>query len=379
MVNRFPRFELEDYFRRFAFKQEMVNLSPSNPISPTVGEILEIAGMPPTALQGLSLDYSETAGAWPLREAIATLYDDLQPDQVIVTSGGVEAIMLTLEALIRPGTSVVMETPIYGSYEPLLRLLGAQITYYELAEDDAYEYDLERLERLVLDNRAELLVVNPYNNPTGRGIASTAALSSLAELSSRTGCKVISDEVFRQVTIDGDPLPSLLDGAQDAIVISDMTKAWGLGGLRIGWMASRDNSLLERALNTRDFTTNSNSIVSEELALHALSARRPLLEASLAKAREALADLSRFIADSHGALSWHPPIGGYCAWLAVNVDAGMSVPDLCSRLAEKQNYLILPGVVFGARWSRFLRVGLAAGGKQLVAGLDAFLQEASAT
>ena len=101
-MNRLPRFELEDFFRRFAFQPEMINLSPSSPVSPTIGELLELAGLPPTALQALSLDYSETAGAWTLRQAVAALYDDLEPEQVIVTSGAVEAIALTLEALVEP-------------------------------------------------------------------------------------------------------------------------------------------------------------------------------------------------------------------------------------------------------------------------------------
>ena len=377
-MNRLPRFELEDFFRRFAFQPEMINLSPSSPVSPTIGELLELAGLPPTALQALSLDYSETAGAWTLRQAVAALYDDLEPEQVIVTSGAVEAIALTLEALVEPGTRVVLESPIYGSYEPLLRLLGAEVTCYELAAGDAYEYDFERLEKLVRDSRSEFMVVNPYNNPTGRGLTSASSLVALAELSGRTGCKIVCDEVFRLASLHGDPLPSALDTAHDAIAIADMTKAWGLGGLRIGWLACRDAAVLERALNTRDFTTNSNSIVSESLAEHALSVRGPLLDAALHNARSALSDLDRFIEDSRGALSWCQPVGGYCGWGEVNVDSAMPVPELCARLAEVRNYLILPGVVFGTQWVRFLRIGLTAGGERLVAGLGAFLEEATA-
>ncbi|MGO9335694.1 MAG: pyridoxal phosphate-dependent aminotransferase [Acidimicrobiales bacterium] len=377
-MNRLPRFELEDFFRRFAFQPEMVNLSPSNPISPTIGEILELAGLPPTALQELSLDYSETAGAWTLRQAVAALYDDLEADQVMVTSGAVEAIALTLEALIEPGDRVVLESPIYGSYGPLLHLLGAEVTRYELAAADAYEYDFERLEEVVRASRSEFLVVNPYNNPTGRGLASASSLVALAELSSRTGCKVVCDEVFRHASLHGDSLPSVLDTAHDAIAIGDMTKAWGLGGLRIGWLACRDDTVLERALTTRDFTTNSNSIVSESLAELALSVRESLLDAALRNARSALSDLDRFIEDSKGALSWCPPVGGYCGWVEVHVESARSVPELCATLAEERNYLILPGVVFGSQWARFFRVGLAAGGEQLVAGLGAFLEEAAA-
>ncbi len=221
--------------------------------------------------------------------------------------------------------------------------------------------------------------MNPYNNPTGRGLASASSLVSLTELTARTSCKVFCDEVFRHATSNEDPLPSILDTAPDAIAIADMTKAWGLGGLRIGWRACRDNAILERALNTRDFTTNSNSIVSEKLVEHALSVRELLLDAALCKARSALSDVDRFIEDSRGALSWYRPVGGNCGRIKVHVGSATSVPELCAKLAATGNYLILPGVVFGDRWVRFLRVRLAAGGEQLVAGFGALLQEARHT
>lgn len=376
IVNRLPPFQLEEYFRRYSFQPGMVNLSPSNPISPTIGEVLELAGLPLSALGAVSLDYSETAGARQLRQAVAELYDDLDPAQVIVTNGAVEAIAIGLAALVEPGTRVVLENPIYGSYEPLLHLLGAEVTRYELAAGEAFEYDFDRLEALVASSRSELVTVNPYNNPTGRGLTSASALEALCELSARLGCKVVCDEVFRHVSLEGEPLPSALDVTDAAVAIGDMTKAWGLGGLRIGWLASRDTALLERALTTRDFTTNSNSSVSEVLAELALSVRGQLLEAALSRARGTLAVLHAFIADSRGALSWSPPVGGYCGFIEVHGTSAKSVPQLCAELAESQSYLFLPGAVFGPQWDRFLRVGLAAGGERLAAGLGAFVEVA---
>ena len=376
IVDRLPIFQLEEYFRRYSFQPGMVNLSASNPISPTIGEVLELAGLPLSALKAVSLDYSETAGARQLRQAVAELYDDLDAAQVIVTNGAVEAIAIGLAALVEPGTRVVLENPIYGSYEPLLRLLGAEVTLYELAAGESFEYDFGRLEALVASSRSELVIVNPYNNPTGRGLTSASALEALCDLSGRLGCKVVCDEVFRHASLEGEPLPSALDITDTAVAVGDMTKAWGLGGLRIGWLASRDTALLERALTTRDFTTNSNSSVSEVLAELALSVRGQLLEAALSRARDTFAVLDAFIAGSRGALSWFPPMGGYCGFIEVHGTPVKAVPQLCAELAESQSYLLLPGAVFGPQWDRFLRVGLAAGGERLAAGLGAFLEVA---
>jgi len=377
--SRLPCFELEEWFRRFAFVPGMVNLSPSNPASPTVGDLLELTGTPLSDLRGLSLDYSQTAGVSSLRQAVAALYEDLDAEQVVVTSGATEAVLLVLEAIIDRGARVVIESPLYGIYEPLLHLLGAEVTRYELAARDGFEYDFGRLEQLVQTSRAELLIVNPYNNPTGRGLASASSLDTLVELSARAGCRVISDDVFRYATLHGVALRSPLDAAGDAISVGDMTKAWGLGGLRIGWLACRDSSVIERALNTRDYTTNSNSIVSERLAEYALSVRGRLLDSALDVARETCSRVDQFIRHSRGALSWYPPLGGYCGWIEVHVDDAPPVPDLCASLVKTRNLLMLPGAVFGPKWDRFVRVGLAVGSERLVAGLDALLEEAGAS
>ncbi|MHB1510817.1 MAG: aminotransferase class I/II-fold pyridoxal phosphate-dependent enzyme [Acidimicrobiales bacterium] len=374
MAEQLPVFALEEWFRRFAFVPGMTNLSPSNPSSPRVAELLALSGKTIDEVGSVSLDYGETKGAPALREAIAGLYETLSPDDVMVTSGAVEAITVCLVALVGRGTRVVLETPIYGSYEPLLRRLGAEVATYELSPADSYEYDADRLADLLEKTRAELLVVNPFNNPTGRGIDSPGAFREVVALAAELGTKVLSDEVFRQIDLVGLPLPSVLDLGEGGVAIGDMTKPWGLGGLRIGWLATRDRELLERALNVRDYTTNSNSSVSEHLAEVALAARGPLIERALAGARESLAAVDSLIRASAGALSWVAPVGGYCGWVEVGSERELSVPELCAELALDTHQLLLPGVVFGQQWSRHVRIGLTAGAAPLCAGLEALLQ-----
>ena len=163
--SRLPCFELEEWFRRFAFVPGMVNLSPSNPVSPTVGDLLELTGTPLSDLRGLSLDYSQTAGVSSLRQAVAALYEDLDAEQVVVTSGATEAVLLVLEAIIDRGARVVIESPLYGIYEPLLHLLGAEVTRYELAARDGFEYDFDRLEQLVRTSRRGVVDREPVQQP----------------------------------------------------------------------------------------------------------------------------------------------------------------------------------------------------------------------
>ncbi|MHB1773949.1 MAG: PLP-dependent aminotransferase family protein, partial [Acidimicrobiales bacterium] len=172
----------------------------------------------------------------------------------------------------------------------------------------------------------------------------------------------------------GLPRPSVLDLGEGGVAIGDMTKPWGLGGLRIGWLATRDRELLERALNVRDYTTNSNSSVSEHLAEVALAARDSLLERALTVARESFAAVDTLISASGGALRWVAPVGGYCGWVEVNSERDLSVPELCAEIALDTHQLLLPGVVFGQEWSRHIRIGLTAGAGRLLSGLEALLQ-----
>ena len=357
----------------------MVNLSPSSPISSTIDDILSLAEVSISAIGNVSLDYSETAGAWTLRQAIAALYDDLKPEQVIVTNGAVESIAITLAALVEPGTRVVLEDPIYGSYGPLLNLLGAEVTRYELAADNAYGYDFARLEELVRAKRSQVVIVNPYNNPTGRGLSSASSLASIAALSERTGARLVCDEVFRHISLHGEALPSALDLSEGAVAIGDMTKAWGLGGLRIGWLACRDTAVMERALNTRDFTTNSNSSVSEVLAELALSVREQLLDDALRSA----STRSFGIGPVRSGLRGRVQLASPHRWL-LRVVAGpgrmRETGGRAVRRARRDRGIPLPprrGV--RAPVGPLFRVGMAADSDAMVAGLEAFLEASKLT
>ncbi len=393
-VGDLPVFALEEWFRRFAFEPDMVNLSASNPISPTVGELLALTGTPSRVLEEISLDYSETPGLPRLRASIASLYDDLDPAGVVVTSGALEAILLTLLCTLERAERVLVETPIYGAYGPLLDMVGADVRPFELRPRDGYGYDPERFGTALRTLQPSVVIINPFNNPTGRGVDSAASLARVFDLSTTHGCRLLSDEVFRLIPLSGSALPSVIDlggrpgGNRRALVgsrqhpaeapappiaLGDMTKAWGLGGLRIGWVATRDPGLVVRLLDARDYTTNSCSRLSEEVAVLALSVRDQLLAGPLEQARAARAAVADLIDASGGALAWYAPSGGFCGWVEVTDAQPGEVVEACERLATEQRILLLPGSVFGPTGDRFVRVGLATGADALTAGLTALL------
>jgi len=380
-----PTFELEAWFRRYAFEPGMVNLSPSNPPSPTLGQLLELAGMPGSVLEEISLDYPETAGSPALRAAIAGLYRNLAPDEVVVTSGALEAITLTLLCLVSAGDTVLVESPIYGAYQPVLTRLRTRVIPLPLEATAGYQHRLEHVEQLLRDEEPTLVIVNPFNNPTGHGLTSDAMLEALVELCRAHGCRLLSDEVFRAASLTGDGLASVLDlvpstvtrfdgdRSRSPVALGDMTKAWGLGGLRIGWVACRDPELRAAVLDARDYTTNSSSCLSEQAAVIALSVRDRLLDPPLIAARVTRDAIDEYLASTGGALRWRAPAGGYCGWVEVVDVAPGAVTEACARLARERQMLLLPGAVFGPMGDRHVRIGLGAGAEALYSGLDALV------
>jgi len=379
-----PTFDLEAWFRRYAFEPAMVNLSPSNPSAPSLGQLLELAGVSGSALEVLSLDYSETAGSPKLRAAIAGLYQDLGPEEVVVTSGALEAITLTLLCLVSAGDAVLMESPIYGAYKPMLTRLGARIIPLPLESADGYQHRFEHMELLLRDEQPTLVIVNPFNNPTGHGLTSDAMLEAVLERCEAHGCRLLSDEVFRAAGLYSDGLASVLDLVPTTdsdrhrpcspVALGDMTKAWGLGGLRIGWVACRDPELRAALLDARDYTTNSSSCLSEQAAVIALSVRDRLLKPAVDVARATRDAIDNYVDRTGGMLRWRAPAGGYCGWVEVVDAVPGTVTEACTRLARERQMLLLPGAVFGPMGDTHVRIGLGVGAEALCTGLDALIE-----
>ena len=289
-------FELERYFARWEFNVDHL-LCASDPEPVPMRELLALADPETERLWAeLGLGYTESSGHPLLRRQIAATYGTVGPDEVLVCSGAQEAIFVALGSMLGPGDHVVVVWPSYQSLHEVARASGAEVTLLPLEHERGWALDLDRL-RAALRPATRAVVINFPHSPTG-ALPPASALEALVELAEQRGFWLVADEVYRLLELDpAERWPPAVDRSPRALSIGVMTKAFGLGGLRIGWIACRDPQLLRRFAARKDYTTICNSAPSEILALIGLRAADRLLERSMGIVRANLALLDEFFAE----------------------------------------------------------------------------------
>jgi len=369
-MNDLRDFALERFFARWEFTApHMLSASDCEPL--TIRELLDVAGQPADALLDLGLGYTEAPGSLYLRERIATFYPGLGPDDVLVTNAPEEAIFLAMMTLATPGARVVVQTPCYQALAEIARWRGADVVPWPMVETDSgWTADLERLDEL-LGIPTNVLVINAPHNPTG-WLPTRAEYDRIRASARKTGARLFMDEMYRGLEHDPrDALPPAAALDDRAVSLWGMSKAFGLGGLRIGWLVSQDQALLDEALRLKDYTSICATAPGERLAFVALGA------ADLITARHRLTidknlSLLRAFAERTGVLAWRAPKAGsivFPRWLPGAATA------FCERAARDAGCVVVPASTF-AWGDDHVRFGL--GRSELAAGL-AVLEQALPT
>src|SRR4051794_36631191 len=330
-------FRIERFYAHYEFTTRYM-LSSSDCESRTVGELLELEPGAHERLHELWCGYTESEGAPELREAIAALYERIDPDEVIVTSCAEEGIFLLYHALLRPGDHAIVETPCYESALEVARSTGAEIEQWRRRYEDAWAHDVDGLERLIRPD-TRLLYLNQPHNPTGT-LMDRATLERIVGV----GVRIFGDEVYRELEHDpADRLPAVCDLDERAVSLGSISKSYGLPGLRIGWLATRDEELRDSIMRLKDYTTICSSAPSELLTALALRHRDVLLERNQAIVARNLPLLDDFIARHADTFEWVRPTASPIGFPRVS---GLGdVERLCERLAAA-GVLLLPGSVY---------------------------------
>ena len=335
-------FKLERYYARYEFTARHM-LSSSDCEARTVGELLALEPGAAERLNAHWLGYTESPGAPELREAISALYTTTAPGQILVHAGAEEAIYTFYNALLAPGDHVIVQTPAYQSALSIPRALGCAVSEWPGRNEDGWAPDVEALAGLIRPNTKALYLCSPAN-PTGFHFSAEAFRRVIALAESR-GVVVFSDEVYRE--LEHDPalrLPAACDLGERAVSLGVMSKAYGLAGLRIGWVASRNSALLAGMANVKDYLSISNSAPSEFLAAIALRHRDVLLERNLVLIQRNLALLDSFLARWAGLFAWTRPQAGpigFVRWLGPG-----SSEDFCRQVVEGCGVLLAPGELY---------------------------------
>jgi len=360
---RLERFAMErmqsTYENEVAF-----NLSESGVHPLTLGELLD---GPEGAASILDerLRYTQSNGTEPLRAAIAGLYRGATGDHVQVTNGGSEANFITTLRLVERDDEVVLMVPNYMQTFGLARAFGGIVREWPLAfQDGRWRVDTAALARLVSAKTKLIVICNP-NNPTGARFEA-ADLDQIAAIAARTGAWILSDEIYRGAERDGRETPTMWGRGDRIVITSGLSKAYGLPGLRIGWIVGP----LEFVASTwsyHDYTTIAPGALSDALAIRALEPgrRARILERTRSILNRNFPIIAKWLDGHGGACGYAPPDAG--AIVYVRYQHPINSTELVTRLREEKSVLIVPGDHFGM--DGYLRIGFGDAVDHLQQGL----------
>jgi aspartate/methionine/tyrosine aminotransferase len=347
---RIPPFALERYFGLHEFRARRL-LSSSDCETLAVSELLSLADDEALRLwRELRLGYTEARGHPLLREEVAALYPGFTPEEVLETVPE-EGIFLAMHALLEPGDRVVATFPAYQSLHEIARAIGCHVSYWRPDEARGWRFDPDALEALLADG-ARLVVVNFPHNPTGATL-DEAGWRRVLELVRAAGARLFSDEMYR--FLGPDPRCHAAEDER-SIVLGGLSKAFGLPGLRVGWLASRDQAFLRGCAELKDYTTICGSGPSEILGLVALRARERIIARNVGLVARNLEAFDAFLAAVPGLFAWSKPAAGsiglarYCR--------PEPASRLCERLVREAGLMLVPSTFFGDDGDRHVRIGL---------------------
>ena len=343
------------------------NLSESGVHPMKVEELLDNAA-DRAALLGQELLYTQSNGTIPLRERIAALYPGATPDNIEVTNGGSEANFVTMWHIVSPGDDVVMMVPNYGQTLGLAEGFGGRMIPWPMklaADGSRWGVDLDSLRTLVTPKTKLIVICNP-NNPTGARLAA-ADLDAICAEAAKVGAWVLADEIYRGAELDGVETATVWGRYEKVIITSGLSKAYGLPGLRIGWVVSNPD-VVAATWAHHDYTTIGPGALSDRMAIHALTpaVRSRILQRTRRILTSNLPVMTGWLDAHRDWFTWALPEAG--AIVYARYHHPINSTDLVNRLRVEKSVLVVPGDHFGM--DGYLRIGFGSEVRYLRDGLD---------
>ena len=361
----FQPFVMERMMSKFEQAVEF-NISESGVHPITLSELLSDDRERLDSLLATELNYPHANGIPELRENIAALYDGATADNVLVTVGAIEANFNTVWTLLSPKDGIAVMLPNYMQIWGIAKNFGYDMKTFHLHEERGWGLDLDEMNEAVTDGTRLVAVCNP-NNPTGHILTETE-MDAIVSAANRVGAWILSDEVYRGAERETDEeAPSFYGRYDKVIAVGGLSKAYGLPGLRLGWVAGPEASV-DDIWARHEYTTLSATMLSNKLAAFALSpeVRPRIIERTRRYIRTGFPILRQW-AESHGdTLSMIPPQAAAIAFVKYHLDINST--EFTERLREEKSVLIVPGDHFGM--DKFVRISYGLPSDYLTGALD---------
>lgn len=335
-------FALEEYFSQWEFNAKH-HMTASDVQSMTIEDLLGHASDDDRrAYEKAWLGYSETWGMPELREQIARTYDTLSAESILCFAGAEEGIYAAMRVMLTAKDHAIVVVPNYQAAETI-PLDICDVTGVGLDEQNDWQLDLNTLEAAFRDNTT-LVSINFPNNPTG-AVMPREDLQELVRICRHHDCYLFSDEVYRQLERREEwRLPQVADLYEKGLSLNVMSKAYGLPGLRIGWIAGKDTGLLQRMERYKHYLSICNTVPGERLALIALKARHAILSRNRELIAANLVKLNAFFNDYSQIFDWREPRGGCIGF--PRYKGTLAVDEFCESLVKEEGVLLLPSSLY---------------------------------
>ena len=316
-------------------------------------------------LHGVRLGYTQSNGSDELRARIAADYPGATDASVLVTVGGAEANFSAFWHLFEREVNAAVVVPTYAQVSGLIDSFGGRVLPVPLLEADAWQPDLDALAAALSHGARFVLVTNP-NNPTG-AVLSQDSMAAIVELADRHGAWILADEVYAGAEIDRARTPSFWGSSDRVLVTNSLSKAYGLPGLRLGWIVGPPEIVADLWGRT-DYTTICPAALSDALACVALEprTRARIRERTHGIVRANLALLEDWMAAQAGRFTYRPPDAGAICFTRYDADVGSDA--FAEKLRKEKDVLVVPGAHFGM--DGFIRIGFGVPADYLSAGLE---------
>ncbi|MBK6794303.1 MAG: aminotransferase class I/II-fold pyridoxal phosphate-dependent enzyme [Anaerolineales bacterium] len=345
-------FKLERFFAKYEFNTEFL-LCSSDCESVSIADLLAMEEGAAGKFQNVWLGYTESLGSPTLRKEISGMYSTTQPEDVLVFTGANEAIYLFMMAALKENDHIIVHAPHYQALSEVAKGIGCMVSPWRAREENAWGLDMDELRHLMRPS-TKAIIVNLPHNPTGY-LMPRSDFDDLNKFVQENGLLLFSDEVYRESEYDlADRLPAAVDYGPHAVSLGVTSKTYGLAGLRIGWIATKNRDLYSKISSLKDYTTICNSAPSEFLAELAMRNRTKLAERNLQIIKNNLTVMDEFFARNSSLFTWHRPKAGSMGFPKLLTG---DIETFCDDLVKKAGVLLLPGSMYDETNNHF-RLGL---------------------
>jgi aspartate/methionine/tyrosine aminotransferase len=332
------------------------NLSESGVLPMKLSELLDGPGDQENFLN-LDIWYPESNGSPLLRERVAQFYPDCKPSNITIANGGSEVNFLSLWTLLEKGKRLAFMLPNYMQAWGLGRAFAEGVDTFRLIlreekGQERWALNVDELNQAVTPETNVILITNP-NNPTG-AVLTEGEMDAIVDAASKVGAWIFVDEIYRGAEVEGEISPTFWGRYEKVVVTSGLSKAFGLPGLRIGWVVAPEE-LIEQVWVRHDYVTTTPGFFGERLAAIAMEPSRR--EAIMARTRKIIQTnlpiLNEWLNEYCHIFHYVPPVAGAVAYF--EYDLPISSTELFTKIREECSVLVAPGDQFGL--GKGIRVG----------------------